>query len=325
MLTSRPSAWALPSWLLLASITAGAADPLPDGMVWVPGGTFAMGTDRGQADARPVHQVTVSGFWMDATEVTNAAYARFVAATGYVTVAERPPKAADIPAADASLLVPGSLVFMPTDRQVALDDAGQWWRFVPGADWRHPRGPASGIAGCDAHPAVHIAWTDAAAYAAWAGKRLPTEAEWEFAARGGLAAARYAWGDEQTPGGRWVANIWQGMFPKRDDAVDGFAGTAPVASFPPNAFGLYDLSGNVWEWCSDWYRPDAYALSTPIDPQGPAESLDPDEPGVPKRVQRGGSFLCSDVYCVGYLPSTRMKCSPDTGLCHAGFRCVRSR
>ncbi|MBA2481488.1 MAG: formylglycine-generating enzyme family protein [Planctomycetes bacterium] len=292
-------------------------------MAWVPGGAFTIGADDGPADARPAHQVTVSGFWMDATEVTNAAFARFVAATAHVTVAERVPDAASFPGVDPSQLVAGSLVFTPAGTD--LTEATAWWRFVAGADWRHPQGPDSGIIGREQHPVVHIAWTDAAAYATWAGKRLPTEAEWEFAARGGLVGKRYAWGDDQTPSGRWVANIWQGAFPARDDASDGFAGTAPVASFPANAFGLHDLSGNVWEWCSDWYRPDAYARSLAIDPHGPQDSVDPDEPGVAKRVQRGGSYLCSDVYCRGYLPGSRMKCSPDTGLCHAGFRCVSSR
>jgi formylglycine-generating enzyme required for sulfatase activity len=306
--------------------------PAPDGMAWVPGGAFFMG-DADFPDATPVHRVEVDGFWMDKTEVTNAQFKKFVEATRYVTVAEKAPDWEEMkkqlppgtPRPPDDVLVPGSLVFTPPDHPVSLDEHYQWWQYVPGADWRHPDGPKSSIDGKDNHPVVHVCYDDAAAYAKWAGKRLPTEAEWEFAARGGLDRKPYAWGDEQKPGGKWVANIWQGQFPRENTADDGFPRAAPVASFPPNAFGLYDLSGNVWEWCSDWYRPDTYAASPPRNPHGPADSLDPNEPNTPKRVQRGGSFLCSDVYCKGYRPGCRGKGDVTSGASHVGFRCVKDR
>ena len=204
-----------------------------------------------------------------------------------------------------------------------LDDAYRWWRYVPGTSWRHPEGPDSSIEGRDQHPVVQVAWLDATAYAEWAGKRLPTEAEWEYAARGGLDRKPYVWGDEKVPGGRWVTNIWQGRFPTENTLEDGFATTAPVASFPANGFGLHDMAGNVWEWCADWYRPDAYATGTAVDPRGPADSFDPLEPGIHKRVQRGGSFLCSDVYCQRYVPGGRGKGDPESAANHIGFRCAR--
>src|SRR5262245_21926506 len=239
-------------------------------MVWIPGGEFTMGSEDPRSspcggpdsmrDARPLHQVYVDGFWMDATEVTNAQFERFVAATGYVTIAERTPKAEDFPGAPPENLVAGSTVFTPTDGPVPLDNHFRWWRYVKGANWRHPFGPGSDILGKEKEPVVHVAFDDALAYSKWAGKRLPTEAEWEFSARGGLAGKLYSWGDELKPGGKWMANIFQGKFPVKggDAGEDGFAGIAPVAKFPPNGYGLYDMAGNVWEWCSDWYRADYY-------------------------------------------------------------------
>jgi formylglycine-generating enzyme required for sulfatase activity len=315
----------------------------PAGMVWIPGGEFSMGSDDPtrevcggsdpMPDARPIHRVYVDGFWMDATEVTNETFARFVAATRYSTVAERKPRAEDFPGAPPEALVPGSVVFSPPTEAVPLGNALAWWRYVPGADWRHPEGPASDLKGREKHPVVHIAYEDAEAFAKWAGQRLPTEAEWEFASRGGLAGKRYTWGDELTPGGRWLANIFEGDFPHRNTSADGFASTAPAATFPANAYGLFDMAGNVWEWCSDWYAPDAFAHAIAAakggvvrNPQGvtAAESFDPAEPGMAKRVQRGGSFLCTDQYCTRYMLGTRGKGAPDTGSNHVGFRCVRA-
>ena len=271
----------------------------------------------------PVHRVEVDGFWMDKTEVTNAQFARFVTATGYLTIAEQQPDPNDFPGVPPADLKPGSIVFSPPDQPVDLANHGQWWRYIPGADWRHPDGPGSSIDGKDNHPVVHVCYVDAIAYARWAGKRLPTEAEWEFAARGGLDRKPYAWGDEQKPRGKWLANIWQGHFPNENTAEDGFPRVAPVGSFAPNVYGLHDLAGNVWEWCGDWYRPDYYAVSPSRNPTGPADSLDPMEPGLPKRVQRGGSFLCSDMYCVRYKPGTRGKGEVTSGASHVGFRCVK--
>jgi len=309
-------------------------------MVWIPGGEFTMGSDAedAQPDERPSHRVRVHGFFMDVTEVTNAQFAAFVAATGHVTTAERPPQLGELmqqlPAGTqpppADLLVPGSLVFEPPPSATLDMHPHTWWRYVPGADWRHPTGPGSSIAGKDDHPVVHVSHDDALAYALWAGKRLPTEAEWEWAARGGLDRRHYVWGDARQPRGREhpPANLWDGDFPRRNLLRDGFATTAPVRSFPANGYGLYDMAGNVWEWCADWYRADTYAAragnAPVVDPVGPVASHDPDEPTVPKRVSRGGSYLCSDVYCCGFRPSARMKSSPDTGLCHTGFRCVRA-
>lgn len=295
-----------------------------NGMVWIPSGTFLMGSDQGQSDESPAHEVTVNGFWMDKTEVTNEQFEKFVEATGYVTVAERKPDPSQFPGADPELLVPGSVVFSPSEEDVGLANHYAWWQYVPGANWRHPEGPGSSIADRKNHPVVHVAYEDAVAYAKWAGKRLPTEAEWEYAARGGLDRKRYVWGDEKEPGGKSLANIWQGDFPRENTAADGFAATAPIAQFQPNGFGLYDMAGNVWEWCADWYHPEYYAQSERLNPQGPPESFDPQEPGMPKRVIRGGSYLCSDVYCIGYRPSARMKSAQDTGLSHTGFRCVKA-
>ena len=309
-------------------------------MVWIPGGEFAMGSTDPLArdDEQPVHRVRVRGFWMDATEVTNAQFRAFVQATGYRTVAERPIDWEELrtqvpegtPKPPPEKLLPGSLVFAPPANAVALDDVAQWWSWTTGADWQHPTGPGSSIEGKDDLPVVHVAHEDALAYCTWAGKRLPTEAEWEFAARGGIADAVNTWGNE--PIGPSRANTWQGHFPDVNTMADGFAGVAPVQSFPANGYGLFDMAGNVWEWCSDRYRPDAYALDVAaagpdgvtIDPQGPAASMDPRNPYAPdSRVHRGGSFLCNDSYCASYRVAARMSCAPDTGMSHVGFRCVR--
>ncbi len=293
-----------------------------DTMVWIPGGSFDMGSNDDGPDAQPVHRVHVKGFWIDRTEVTNAQFAAFVAATGYRTVAEREPDPKDFPGVPAAELCAGSVVFAPPGKPVPLDNPHAWWTYRPNASWCEPDGPGSTIAGKENHPVVHIAWHDAVAYAEWAGKRLPTEAEWEFAARGGLANAPYIWGDENPAENPSLANIWQGRFPHWNAATDGAERTAPVASYPPNGYGLFDMAGNVWEWCADWYSPDYYARSPAENPAGPAASYDPQEPGVPKRVQRGGSFLCSDEYCIRYRVGARGKGAPDTGASHVGFRCV---
>jgi sulfatase modifying factor 1 len=298
-------------------------------MVFIQGGEFLMGSaDPMFADAQPVHRVRVKSFWIDATEVTNAQFARFVAATGYRTIAERPLDPRDYPGVHASQLVPGSAVFSDPGRAVNLDAPLQWWRYVPGANWRHPEGRGSSIADRMDHPVVHIAYDDALAYAAWAGKRLPTEAEWEYAARGGLEGKEFVWGDEFRSRGRFRANTFQGRFPDRNTAADGYRATAPGRSFTRNGYGLYGVAGNVWEWVSDWYRPDYYtdlARRSPlsIDPRGPAAGFDPEEPGVPKRVQKGGSFLCSDDYCARYRPGARGKGEPTSSANHIGFRLVR--
>lgn len=299
-----------------------------DGMVYISGGTFAMGNDRGNPDERPAHEVTIKGFWMDIHEVTNDQFEEFVKATGYVTVAEKVPDISDIQGLDPGMIDPsalmaGSVCFRIPDQPVtSLEDHLQWWTYVPGASWKHPTGPDSNIEGKGQHPVVHVCYEDAMAYCRWAGKRLPTEAEWEFACRAHQPATRYVWGDDLTPRGQWLANIWQGDFPIHNSLEDKFLTSSPVMSFPPSPLGLYDMGGNVWEWTQDWYRPDYYSVSPRTNPQGPSSSYDPAEPAVSKKVVRGGSFLCSDVYCVGYRPSSRMKSSPDTGLIHTGFRCV---
>jgi len=307
-----------------------APGPAPDGMTFISGGTFWMGCDDcDMPDTTPVHLVEVDAFWMDVTPATNAEFARFVEATGYITIAERKPNPNDYPEVDPKKLVAGSAVFIAPSRDVPLDDVSQWWRYVPGASWKHPEGPASDVKGREDHPVVQISWEDAAAYAKWAGKRLPTEAEFEFAARGGLDRERYAWGNELKPEGKWPANIWQGQFPSENTAADGYIRTSPVRAFPANAFGLYDVGGNVWQWCSDWYRPDYFATlaanGVAHNPQGPADSFDPQEPGVPKRVQKSGSFLCSDRYCSRYLAGSRGRGAIESGGSNTGFRCVRSR
>jgi formylglycine-generating enzyme len=305
---------------------AAPVDTIPSRMVWIPGGRFAMGSnDPAFADSQPLHEVEVSGFWMDEHEVTNAEFARFVAATGYKTVAERELNPADYPGVPADKLVPGSGVFTPPAQQVSLDNPLQWWSYVPGAYWRHPAGPGSSIEGRPNDPVVQVCYEDAVAYARWAGKRLPTEAEWEYAAQGGKGQQPYYWGEELKPDGRWVANIYQGDFPEKNSAEDGFTGVAPVKSYPGNGYGLYDLDGNVWEWCADFYRPDYYAHSPAKNPRGPKDSYDPYEPGVIKRVQRGGSFLCSDQYCTRYKPGSRGKGEPTSASNNLGFRCVQDK
>ena len=307
------------------SINATSSDmSWTNGMAWVPAGQFPMGAADGQPDEQPVHQISVDGFWMDATEVTNAQFEKFVRATRYVTIAERKPDPKDFPGAPPEMLVPGSVCFNPPRDPIPLDNHYVWWKWTPGANWRHPEGPGSDIAGREKHPVVHVAWDDAIAYCQWAGKRLPTEAEWEWAARGGAAQLPRTEADI-VASNKWTANIWQGEFPALNSTADGFRATAPVATYPPNGYGLHDLAGNVWEWCADWYRPDYYTQSPKNNPIGPETSFDPNEPQTPKKVQRGGSFLCADVYCRGYRPSARGKGAPDTGLSHLGFRCVRSK
>ncbi len=311
---------------------------IPPDMVYIPGGMLNMGGDNEQADQDefPKHQVKISPFYIDIAEVTNREFAAFVQETNYVTVAERaidweemskqlPP---DVVKPPDSLLQPGSLVFRATDGPVPLDNPAYWWAWTIGANWRQPEGPGSNIEGKEDHPVVHIAWEDANAFAKWAGKRLPTEAEWEWAARGGQEDLIYPWGNDDVNDNPQLANFWQGMFPHDNKLEDGFYTTAPIKSFPPNPYGLYDMAGNVWEWCSDWYRHDYYALSDrprsmPENPRGPTSSFDPQEPTIPKRVIRGGSFLCNDNYCSGYRVARRMKSSPDSGFNHTGFRCVQ--
>ena len=303
--------------------------PAPDGMVWIPGGEFSMGAedppDMGDAvgmqatrDSRPIHRVHVDAFWIDSTEVTNARFAAFVKATGYVTVAERKPRAEDFPGARPEDLVPGSVLFSPPRHPVPLTNELAWWSYAHGVNWRHPSGTTSSIEGKDGWPVTHVAYEDALAYARWAGKRLPTEAEWEFAARGGLTGQVFPWGNEFRNENQWMANSHQGHFPDHDSGADAFIGVAPVAQFPANAYGLHDVAGNVWEWVSDWYRPDYYGQLTAIggvarNPQGPSDSFDPAEPGTKKRVHRGGSFLCTDQFCSRYMVGTRGKGEISTG------------
>jgi formylglycine-generating enzyme len=302
-----------------------------NGMVKIPGGTFRMGSDRHYPEEAPVHRVIVDGFDIDVTPVTNGQFKEFVKQTGHVTFAEIPPDPKDYPGALPQMLYAGSLVFSSPARQVDLRDWSQWWSFLKGADWRHPYGPNSSIDGLDDHPVVHVSFADALAYAQWAGKDLPTEAEWEFAARGGLDGAEYAWGDEFMPAGRHRANTWQGVFPRENLNQDGFERTSPVTAFPANGYGLYDMIGNVWEWTSDWYAPkhtdDApKACCIPENPRGPCEdaSYDPRQPNIkiPRKVIKGGSHLCAPNYCRRYRPAARHAEPVDTSTSHVGFRCI---
>ncbi len=304
-----------------------------DGMVWIPGATFVMGSDRHYPEEAPARKVTAAGFWIDAGPVTNREFGRFVRKTGHVTVAEQAPDPADYPGARPELLVPFSTMFIPPPHRVSLTDPYRWWQPVPGADWRHPAGPGSSVRNKPDHPVVHVAWADVAAYAAWANKQIPTEAEWELAARGGLDEAEFAWGDELTPAGQWMANTWQGEFPVQNTGEDGYEGTSPVGAFPANGYGLYDMIGNVWEWTSDWYATPAPTVAASTDdacccgpdPAGEGErrSIDPRDPArISRRVMKGGSHLCAPNYCRRYRPAARMAQPVDTSTSHLGFRCV---
>ncbi len=320
------------------SPVASGRDSTVAGMVLIPGGEFDMGGDNDQAapDEYPKHKVRISPFYLDVTEVTNAQFRKFVEATGYVTTAEKKPDWDELkktlppgtPKPPDSLLVAASLVFRQSNRPVDLNDYSQWWSWVKGADWKHPEGPGSSIEGKDNYPVVQVSWYDAQAYCKWAGKRLPTEAEWEFAARGGLVNNIYPWGNEHINEGTPKANSWEGKFSYLNTRKDGFLKLAPVRSFRPNGYGLYDMAGNVWEWCSDLYNSNYYKQlegKLIVNPQGPEESYDSQEPYTLKRSLRGGSFLCNDGYCSGYRAARRMKSSPDTGLEHTGFRCVKNK
>lgn len=300
------------------------------GMSRVPGGTFLMGSDDFYPEERPLCRVAVDGFWMDEHPVTNAQFRRFVKATDHVTVAERPLDPADYPDADPSLLVPGSLVFRKTRGPVDLSDFHNWWAYVPGANWRHPEGPGSNLGGRERHPAVHIAHEDAEAYASWVSKELPTEAEWEFAARGGLEGATYAWGDEFAPKGRMMANTWQGQFPWENLETDRYEGTSPVKTYPPNGYGLFDATGNVWEWTSDYFskrspdeeRPCCVPTNPRVDSSEGSHALGQPGEHIPRRVIKGGSHLCAPNYCLRYRPAARQGEAVDTSTSHLGFRCV---
>jgi len=296
----------------------------------VPGGSFVMGSGRHYPEEAPAREVEVAGFWLARTTVTNAAFAAFVAQTGYLTVAERPLDPLEFPGAPPENLVPGSMVFTATTGPVDLRHLSQWWTWTPGACWRHPEGPGSTLDGRSDHPVVQVAYDDAVAYCAWAGLQLPTEAEWERAARGGLDAAAFTWGDAPEAAGQRLANYWHGEFPWRPDP--GYGSTAPVGSYPANGYGLADMAGNVWEWTCDWYLQERWADSAgccvPRDPRGgtPQDSLDPGQPQfrVPRKVIKGGSFLCADSYCMRYRPSARRPQMVDTGMSHIGFRCAGS-
>lgn len=302
--------------------------PFPD-MVWVSDGSFMMGSNTHYPEEAPTHMVSVTGFWIDKYPVTNAQFRSFVAATGYVTLAERPPDPAMYPGAQPEMLVPGSVVFQAPMRPVDMRNHYNWWNWITGANWRHPEGPESSLVGRADHPVVHVAWEDVEAYARWADKELPTEAEWEFAARGGLKAAVYCWGNEFAPEGRMMANTWQGEFPTINLLLDGFEGTSPVGSFPPNGYGLYDMAGNVWEWTTDWYQTHSKfknSCCATMNPKGAEkdESYDPRTPNIriPRKVLKGGSYLCAPNYCLRYRPAARISQQIDTGTCHQGFRCI---
>ena len=308
------------------------------GMIWIPPGEFLMGTsaDTPNKNEQPAHPVKIKGFWIDEHEVTNEQFQKFVEATGYITTAEKAPDWEELkkqlppgtPKPAAEKLVAGSLVFSPPPLPVATDDVSLWWVWTPGACWKHPEGPNSNLNNRLDHPVVQVSWDDATAYAAWVGKRLPTEAEWEYASRGNLQDKRFSWGDRPLSDADKLANIWQGTFPHLNTKLDGWERTAPVKSFPKNGYGLYDMAGNVWEWCSDWYRADQYLQManrpTVASPDGPANSWDPNEPHTPKRVTRGGSYLCHSSYCESYRNAARRGTAPDTGMSHLGFRCAQS-
>ncbi len=311
-------------------VSAEPPSPNPAGMVWIRGGDALMGSNYAPNEG-PVHEISIDGFWMDEHEVTNAEFAAFIEATKYVTLAERVPKLEDFPEASRPYIRPdqlqaGAIVFTPPAQAPQnLDNFLSWWRYVNGANWRNPEGPGSSITDRMNYPVVCVAWEDAAAYAKWAGKRLPTEAEWEYAARGGVGPKNktFTWGEDGEKRVK-MANTFTGPFPVDDKALDGFKGAAPVKTYPPNEFGLYDMAGNVWEHVADWYTPNYFSQSPKLNPPGPDTSYDPAEPGTPKRVIKGGSYLCSPIYCTGYRPSARMMTSPDTGADHTGFRCVKS-
>ncbi len=302
------------------------------GMVWIAGGTFSMGSDKYYPEEAPVHRVRVDGFWMDKFTVTNRDFARFVQETDYITFAEKPANPDDYPGALSRMLAPASSMFRKPLGPVDVTNPYNWWVYVQGADWRHPRGPASSIRKIMDHPVVHVAYEDAQAYADWAGKELPSEAEWEFAARGGLEGADYVWGDDLTPAGRHMANTWQGEFPYRNSLEDGYEYTSPVGAFPPNGYGLHDMAGNVWQWTSDWYQDHgnaAHSCCTVPNPRGTTreESFDP-HPNVvkiPRKVTKGGSHLCAPNYCRRYRPAARMAQPIDTSISHLGFRCILRR
>jgi formylglycine-generating enzyme required for sulfatase activity len=331
------STWLLAATLLLGACHQNSKAPvvIPDQMVLIPAGTFTMGADDAEArpDEQPRHTVSIDSFLMDEHEVTNAQFTLFTAATGYITTAEKPISKEELmqqlpagsPEPDSAALLPGSLVFTPPSHAVPLDDVSQWWSFVTGASWRHPDGPGSDLKGREQYPVIHISWEDAQAYAKWAGKRLPTEAEWEYAARGGLKDQPFPWGSEALTTGKIKANTWNGHFPYQNTKTDGFLEAAPVKSFAPNGYGLYDMSGNVWEWCEDLYNNTYYGQSENThNPQGPATAYDPEDPASPKRVIRGGSYMCTDEYCSGYRVTARMKTTQESGLQNLGFRCVKS-
>jgi formylglycine-generating enzyme required for sulfatase activity len=315
---------------VIAQSAAPGPAPVP-GMRWIPAGTFLMGSDAHYPEEAPAHKVTVDGFWIDCRPVTNEAFAKFVAETGHTTVAEIPPDPAEYPGALPELLYPGSLVFQKPNGPVDTRDMRNWWAFTLGADWRHPGGPDTDLSGMDRHPVVHVAFGDAEAYAKWAGKTLPTEAEWERAARGGVDGAIYAWGDEIMPRGRPMANFWQGQFPHENTLEDGWEGTSPVGMFPPNGYGLFDMIGNVWEWTDDWYAPRHQhhaknSCCVPRNPRGASrdESIDLRQPEIriPRKVLKGGSHLCSPNYCQRYRPAARYPEPVDTSTSHVGFRCI---
>jgi len=298
------------------------------GMEWIPGGTFLMGSNHHYPEEAPVHEETVGAFWMDGHLVTNSEFQKFVEATGHVTIAERVPDAAQYPGALPHMLVPGSVVFRQPNLRVDLRNHFNWWTYLPGASWRHPEGPESSLKGRENHPVVHVAYADVEAYAHWAGKEVPSEAEWEFAARGGLEGAVYTWGNEFAPDGKMMANVWQGEFPLQNLLVDGFERTSPVGAFPANGYGLYDMAGNVWEWTSDWYRshhkPAGSCCSGRAKGDGREKSYDPQTPEIkiPRKILKGGSFLCAANYCLRYRPAARIPQQIDTGTCHQGFRCI---